>query len=192
VVPAKYQEDNILPEQLKAWESPRHQDTRLHLPELNKYIPTDFSLRCDDTRDIISDSSEVADDEIEVPPKLIRDTPSIRLWHKMDRYWRVPKAFVRAALLSPSIYASPRSMTLNRIYQRLLNDDLNSFVYDASIAGCNYCVSCTPQGYRVFVRGYSEKIPFLLETLTARMLSLIEEMKTGDQAKMSTFLSSTE
>ena len=27
--------------------------------------------------------------------------------------------------------------------------------------------------------GYSEKLPFLLETVTSRMLSLIEELKTG-------------
>jgi insulysin len=71
-------------------------------------------------------------------------------------------------------------MTLNRIFQRVLNDDLNSFVYDASVAGCSYRVSCTPSGYRISVRGYSEKIPFLLNTLTTRMLSLIGEMKSGD------------
>mmetsp|Transcript_4301 Transcript_4301/g.9388 ORF Transcript_4301/g.9388 Transcript_4301/m.9388 type:complete len:508 (+) Transcript_4301:2-1525(+) len=97
----------------------------------------------------------------------------------MDRYWRVPKTFIRLSLVSPTAYQSPRSMTLSRIYQKVLNDDLNSFVYDASLAGCNYRISCAPTGYKISVRGYSEKLPILLETLTSRMLSLIKEMKEG-------------
>jgi insulysin len=72
-------------------------------------------------------------------------------------------------------------MTLSRIYQRVLNDDLNSFVYDASLAGCRYSISCAPTGYKLSVRGYSEKLPILVDTLTTRMLSLIEELKEGKE-----------
>jgi secreted Zn-dependent insulinase-like peptidase len=42
-------------------------------------------------------------------------------------------------------------------------------------------ISCAPSGYQVSVRGYSEKLPFLLDTLTTRMLSLIQEMKEGKE-----------
>lgn len=183
---AKYQEESISLEQLEAWDTPASVDSRLKLPELNKYIPHDFSLRCADEANAI-ESAQSTEAEITVPPKLVSDTASLRLWHKMDRYWRVPKAFVKVALLTPSIYSTPRSMTLNRVYQRMLNDDLNSFVYDAAVAGCNYRVNCTPQGYRLSVRGYSEKLLFLLETLTSRMLSLIEQMKTGDPVLQAKF-----
>jgi insulysin len=78
-------------------------------------------------------------------------------------------------------------MTLSRIYQRVLNDDLNSFVYDASLAGCSYSVSCVTSGYKIAVQGYSEKLPFLLDTLTSRMLSLIQEMKEGKDAHPSLY-----
>ena len=71
-------------------------------------------------------------------PTLLQEGPNFRLWHKMDHFWRVPKTFIRLSLVSPKTYESPRAMTLSRIYQRVLNDDLNSFVYDASLAGCNY------------------------------------------------------
>lgn len=42
-------------------------------------------------------------------------------------------------------------------------------------------ISCVPTGYRLSVSGYSEKLPFLLDTLTTRMLSLIQEMKEGKE-----------
>jgi secreted Zn-dependent insulinase-like peptidase len=122
----------------------------------------------------------ITESDVDAPPKIIIERPNLRMWHKMDSFWRVPKTFVRVALKSSSIYASPRSMTLNRLFQRVLNDDLNSLVYDASMAGCSYSVSCTPNGYGISVRGYSEKVSFLLDTVTSRIKSLIEEMKSGD------------
>lgn len=42
-----------------------------------------------------------------------------------------------------------------------------------------FSVACTPSGYALSIRGYSEKLPFLVDTLTTRMFSLIEEMKEG-------------
>lgn len=176
---ARYSEQDISQEQIQAWDQPEAIDSRLRAPELNKYIPTDFSLRCDDNAST-ADSTATKEALLAEPPNLLIDTPKLRMWHKMDRYWRVPKAFIRISLESPSIYASPRSITLNRIFQKVLKDDLNSFVYDASLAGCSYRVACTPNGYRLSVSGYSEKLPFLLDTLTTRILSLIEEMKSGD------------
>lgn len=187
---AKYKEERLSAEQIAAWENPANRDSRLQAPGFNEYIPTDFALRCDD--EPLVDVPEVAEDLIMEPPKLLLDRPNLRLWHKMDRYWRVPRAFVKTALLSPSAYHSPRSMTLNRIFQRVLNDDLNSFVYDASLAGSSYSVSCTPNGYRISVKGYSEKLPFLLDTLTTRMMSLIEEMKSGDSMLQDKFYKAKE
>lgn len=176
---AKYKEERLSDEQKAAWETPPTRDSRLKVPALNAYIPTDFSLRCDDVPS--AGIPEVVDDLILEPPTLLLDRPNLRLWHKTDRYWRVPKAFVKTALLSPSTYTSPRAMTLNRIFQRVLNDDLNSFVYDASMAGCSYRISCTPNGYRISVKGFSEKLPFLLDTLTTRIISLMGEMRAGDR-----------
>jgi insulysin len=181
---AKYKVTDLTNEQMQGWLHPAETDDRLRLPALNQYIPTDFSLKCDKecyqtSKDESMDDAVYEDDKL-TPPRMIMERPNIRVWHKMDTSWRVPKSYIRLALLSPEVYNSPRSMTLNRIFQRVLNDDLNSFVYDASVAGCSYRVSCAPNGYRITVRGYSEKLSFLLDTLTTRILSLIEEMKTGN------------
>jgi len=176
---AQFRESPISAEQIKEWTTPASIDERLHLPDLNEYIPTDFSLRCDDAKYLDDDDDDEIGEEV---PRVLVDRPDLRVWHKMDRKWRVPKTVFHLSLLSPNVYRSPRTMTLNRLYERVLNDDLNSFVYDASLAGLNYKVSCAPSGFRISVRGYSEKISFLVDTLTSRMLSLIEELKEGPSA----------
>lgn len=190
---AQYKDTKMTPQQIEKWSNPPQIDPELHLPALNEYIPTDFSLKCNEEKaEVVEESQPVRsttssdeDNEKDIslelqPPKLlIDDHANLRMWHKMDQYWKVPKTYIRVSLLTPNVYRSPRTMTLNRIYQRVLNDDLNSFVYDASVAGCNYRVACIPSGYRISVKGYSEKLPFLLETLTSRMLTLIDEMKHG-------------
>ena len=132
---ATYRERDLSAEQMELWENPPTIDSSMHVPALNEYIPTDFSLRCDDDHILGEEEREVKRKET---PTLLHEGKNFRMWHKMDSYWRVPKTFIRFSLVSPHTYESPRSMTLNRIYQRVLNDDLNSFVYDASIAGCNY------------------------------------------------------
>jgi len=188
---AKYQETDIPQELAQQWSSPPTIDSRLKLPALNEYIPTDFSLRCDDETEVVAANDDdttttTANGQkqkwAKEPPTLLLERPDLRLWHKMDRTWRVPKTNIKLSLVSPNVYRSPRTMTMNRIFQRVLSDDLNSFVYDASIAGCNYRVTNLPSGYRISVSGYSEKLPFLLDTLTSRMLSLMEQMKEGPEA----------
>lgn len=178
---ATYREIEISDELTEKWTSPAEIDPRLQLPALNEYIPTDFSLRCEDTEELKKAEEHGEKEGTNAPPKLLVERPNLRFWHKLDRTWKVPKTSIKVSLTSPEVYHSPRSMTLNRLFQKVLNDDLTSFVYDASVAGCNYRVSCVPSGYRLSVSGYSEKLPFLLDTLTSRMLSLIEEMKEGPE-----------
>jgi len=176
---AKYRQSRIPSHMLDEWNHPSQIDDRLKLPGLNEFIPDDLSLRCDDPGQQAAFDPEV--DYRKKHPKLIVDTDKLRMWHKMDRTFRVPKASIRLQLTSPNIYRSPRTITLNRLFEKVLTEDLNSYVYDASVAGCNYRVSCSPGAYRISCSGYSEKLPYLLGVVTSRIASLIEEMK-GDDA----------
>mmetsp|Transcript_34158 Transcript_34158/g.71910 ORF Transcript_34158/g.71910 Transcript_34158/m.71910 type:complete len:1204 (-) Transcript_34158:110-3721(-) len=177
---AKYRQVRV-PDTLAAeWNHPTEIDPRLRLPGLNEFIPEDLSLRCDDPEHKANYDPDF--DYRKEHPKLLVDTPKLRMWHKMDRTFRVPKTSIRLQLTSPNIYRSPRTITLSRIFQKVLSDDLNSYVYDASVAGCNYRVSVVPSAYRLSVSGYSEKLPHLLDVVTSRIASLIEEMKEGDEA----------
>lgn len=162
------------------WNHPCEIDPRLRLPGLNEFIPNDLSLRCDDYEHKADFDPDL--DYRKQYPKLLIDTPNLMMWHKMDRTFRVPRTSIKLQLTSPNIYRSPKTITLNRIFQKILTDDLNSYVYDASVAGCNYSVDCVPSAYRLSVSGYSEKIVHLLDVVTSRIASLIAEMKEGDDA----------
>ncbi|KAL7468998.1 hypothetical protein ACHAXS_009237 [Conticribra weissflogii] len=176
----KYRQVRMSDSLVERWNHPTDIDSRLSLPGLNEFIPEDVSLRCDDPESLETFDPDV--DYRKEPPKLIVDNPKLRMWHKMDRTFRVPKTSIRLQLNSPEVYRSPRAITLNRLFQKVLTDDLNSYVYDATVAGCNYRVSCVPSAYRFSVSGYSEKLPHLLDVVTARIASLIQEMKEGDEA----------
>ena len=176
---AKHRSVKIPDTLLQQWKNPADIDSRLSLPKLNEFIPSDFSLKCDNEDPVSDDAPKPKADAN--PPKVLLEKPDLRLWHKMDRTFRVPRTHIKAELTSPNPYRSPRSMTLNRLYAKVLRDDLSEFVYDASIAGCNYRVTCVPLGFRLSLSGYSEKLPHLLEVVTSRMLTLIEEMKQGPE-----------
>jgi insulysin len=131
---AKYREEKISQAVMEKWKT-QEIDPRLKLPDLNAFIPDDFSLKCEDPEEKTDPSMDYS----KQPPCLLIDRPdSLRMWHKLDRTWKVPKTSIRMHLTSPNLYRSPRTMTMARLYQKVLNDDLNSFVYDASVAGCNY------------------------------------------------------
>lgn len=169
---ARYRQKTIPSDVVESWSTASLSDA-MELPPANPFIPSDFSLRC-----------EEADTSTELKTKnpiVIKQTPSIRLWHKMDQTWKVPKSTIRILLTTPVPYESPRSMTLCRLFQRVLNDDLNSYVYDAIISGCNYRVSCIPSGFELSFSGYNEKVPFLLKVVSNRIKDLVEQMKEGPE-----------
>ena len=121
----------------KKWSNPSFFDARLNLPRLNQFIATDFSLRCDD--EIWAQENKGKTESAHLsPPTKILETPIFRLWHKMDAFFRVPKVTFNAQILTPNVYRSPRTITAGRLFQKVLNDDLNSFVYDATVAGNAY------------------------------------------------------
>jgi len=176
---AKHRDVKISEEIKQKWSNGAERDSRLHLPALNDFLPTDFSLRSEDS-DSISDPNT---DYSKEKPKLLIDRPGLQMWHKMDRTFKVPRTSLRLLITTPNTYRSPRTMTLNRLFVKVLEDDLNSYIYDASLAGCRARVACLPSGYSVSVSGYSEKIAHLLDVVTSRMLSIIQEMKEGPIAK---------
>lgn len=177
---AKYRQVKIPDELLHDWSSKSDADPRLRLPGMNTFLPTDFSLRSEDAESLAEEDPSL--DYTKVMPKLLIDQPGIQLWHKMDRTFKVPKTAIRMLLVTPNVYRSPRSMTLNRIFIKVLEDDLNSHIYDASLAGCKAKVTCLPSGISVSVTGFSDKLPMLLDAVMGRMLSIVHDLKGADDS----------
>lgn len=177
----KYRDVKIPQSCKEQWSNMNDSDVRLHLPALNDFLPSDFSIRADDTDSIVSADPSI--DYSKEMPKLLVNRPGVQMWHKMDRTFQVPRTSIRMLITTPNAYRSPRTMTLSRIYVKVLEDDLNSYLYDASLAGCSARVACLPSGYSISVSGYSEKLPHLLDAVIGRMLSIIEELKEGPELR---------
>ena len=54
------------------------------------------------------------------PPRLVCDVPGLRLWHKTDTAFRVPRANAYFLLTSPAAYDSPRAAALTHLTIKLL------------------------------------------------------------------------
>ena len=54
------------------------------------------------------------------PPLLVHDVPGLRLWHKTDTEFRVPRANAYFLLTSPAAYDSPRAAALTHLTIKLL------------------------------------------------------------------------
>ena len=77
---------------------------------------------------------------------MVQETALLRLWHKPEISFRVPKMVVYLALDLPEAYTSPEAAVLTRLLTLLVDDHLNEVAYEAEIAGCCYTIRATATG----------------------------------------------
>jgi insulysin len=112
-------------------------DDALVLPDINAFIPTNF---------------ETNKKEVATPakrPELIENNSLLRLWHKKDDTFWVPRANVWILFRSPLAYATPTNCVKTRLYTDLLKDSLNEYAYDAEVAGLCYNIENQLEGMLV-------------------------------------------
>jgi len=107
------------------------------------------------------------------PPSLLLDEPGLRLWHKLDASFRVPKASLHAHFTPAVAFSDPnsssslfgggaRASAAAHLCSRLLDDALCEEAYLADVAGLS--VDAWPEGcagMEVRVEGFSHKLPEL-------------------------------
>lgn len=74
-----------------------------HLPEKNEFIPTNF------------ETNKVPVPTPQKMPHLIENSPSLRLWHKKDDTFWLPKANVWILFRNPLAYATPSNCVKTRL-----------------------------------------------------------------------------
>lgn len=134
--------------------------TELHLPHRNEFVPQRL---------------DVEKKEVERPattPKLLRNDENVRVWHKKDDQFWVPKANIFICLRSPAANISPLVSMLSHMYKSLVDDSLVEYVYDAELAGLKYGLGTHSQGYDLQVSGYNDKMHVLLEKVLHTMRDL--------------------
>ena len=102
----KHKTEEIKDELLKQWEAPASNE-KLHLPEKNPFVPTNFEL-CE--RDNY-DSKGV--------PSVIYDSSLSRVWFKQDDEFLLPKASLNFQIMSSLAYADPEHANLNYLFTQL-------------------------------------------------------------------------
>lgn len=105
---------------LELWGDSPQIDPYLYLPLKNEFIPEDFSLR---NANILQNSMDTN------YPKCIIDNPLIKLWHKIDLTFNVPRANAYFLITVKDGYCSLRTCVLTELFVSLLKDELNEIIY---------------------------------------------------------------
>ncbi|KAJ4809129.1 Insulinase (Peptidase family M16) family protein [Rhynchospora pubera] len=98
-------------------------------------------------------------------PKVIRNSSFSTLWHKPDKKFLVPKAYVVIDFHCPLANNSPEAEVLTSLFVSLLTDYLNDYAYNAQIASLSYSISSTATGFQVAVTGYNHKMRLLIDAI---------------------------
>eukprot|EP00850_Spirogloea_muscicola_P015894 SM000125S26099 [mRNA] locus=s125:384142:392192:+ [translate_table: standard] len=179
-----YALEAVQPEVMRDWAEPPSLQAALRMPPSNEFIPSDFSLRCSDTsvtatqKDSLlpghadgngqpsATADEAAADE---PPVVILEDGGCRLWHKLDRVFRTPRANVFFAITSPAADTSASAAVCTELFVRLVEDSLSKTMYLANVAKLES--SLTVAGHRIEVKlhGFSHKLPQLAESIFRRL-----------------------
>ncbi|GFR39769.1 hypothetical protein Agub_g254, partial [Astrephomene gubernaculifera] len=96
-------------------------------------------------------------------PRLLEERAEVRLWHRLDVSFGVPKTHVHVHLITRSVYASPASWVTARLACRLLEELLQPDVYDAQLLGCSYSLSASETGLQLSLHGFSGVVAQLAE-----------------------------
>jgi len=146
----KYNANPVDAPLLEQWSNPANK-TELHLPERNDMIATNFDLKQHKSK------SDV--------PILLEDSPVLRLWHKPDTSFNMPKTNMLLEFQSTVAYQSPESTVLLSLWQSALAERANDFTYLASMAGLHCDFVVTKTGLELHVSGYNDKMDKLLERI---------------------------
>eukprot|EP00659_Diplonema_papillatum_P007246 gene7246-11163_t len=156
---------DIASETLDSWHESRDRDPSLAMPPLNKFVPDNFDL--------------VPPLPVEEPrePKLVYRTPVISdveahesappadlaVYHWQGDTFKAPKVAVAFHVMSPVAYQSPAARFMTRVFAKLLVERTNTCCYYALVADLDMSANATTEGIEVHVRGFSQKVPVLME-----------------------------
>lgn len=139
----------IAAERLQRWREPALPD-QLRVRQHNPFIASDFSL------------VEGSDKSI---PEQVWSEPGARLWHLPDSEFNRPRADFYFTLLSPVANQGPAQALLATLYTRMVEDQLNETLYDASLAGLSVRLYPHVRGISVRLSGFNDKQALLLEQI---------------------------
>ncbi|SPO41170.1 related to STE23 - Metalloprotease involved in a-factor processing [Pseudozyma flocculosa] len=162
-----------LPERLLDLAPSDYED--LALPRPNSFVPTNFELK-----------GQLAAERGRKPaprPTLVSETPAMRVWHKVDDQFGMPKANLFFTMRNPAINATPLAATKTRMVMDLVNDELTEYSYDASLAGLAYSLDSQDNSIVLSVSGYNDKLNVLLQNILKELINFKVDARRFDIIK---------
>ncbi|XP_020576431.1 nardilysin-like [Phalaenopsis equestris] len=151
-----YVEEDIPSSILEIWGDPPQIDPSLHLPLKNEFIPEDFSLR----------NAKILHNSIDKNyPKCIIDNPFIKLWHKIDLTFNVPRVNAYFLITLKDGYSSLRTCVLTELFVSLLKDELNEIIYQAGVAKLDASLTIIGDKLELKLNGFNDKLSTLLSKI---------------------------
>ncbi|KAJ2611679.1 metalloprotease [Coemansia sp. RSA 1365] len=146
--------------------------SHFHLPKPNDFFPDDFSVPEPTGPRPKLDKSV---------PTLLKYNDCLELWYKQDDKFYVPKGIIEVEIKSSVINSSP----LNRVMLDLLcaywELILKQELYSSNFAGLSYSLYGSSMGINIIVKGFSQKLPLLLERIVSNMRHVVvKESKFND------------
>ncbi|XQW85192.1 insulinase family protein [Thalassotalea piscium] len=136
-----YAIEKIAPAKLKQWQEATA-DNEMQLPSLNPFIAEDISVKTTN---------------IDTKPEIIVKEPGLTLWHYQDTSFNMPKSSVYVRIESPYAGDSTSDRAKIALANRLIDDNLNAYGYNAKLAGLSYSLFSSYKGLGYRINGYNDK-----------------------------------
>lgn len=167
-VEAPYQVNKITPETYADWQT-RESRIALKFPELNPYIPDDFTL--------IKPAKRYEH------PELIVDEPTLRVVYMPSQYFaNEPKADVSVVLRNPQAMDSAKSQVMFALNDYLAGLALDQLSNQAAVGGISFSTNAN-NGLMLNANGYTQRLPQLFQALLAGYFSYTPTEEQLAQAK---------
>lgn len=167
-VDAPYQVDKISDQTFADWQQ-KSSAIALKLPELNPYIPDDFTLQ--------KPAKNVSH------PELIVDEPTLRVVYMPSRYFASePKADVSVVLRNPLAMDSAKNQVMFALNDYLAGIALDQLSNQASVGGIGFSTNAN-NGLMLNANGYTQHLPQLFSDLLAGYFSYTATEDQLAQAK---------
>ncbi|WAH51655.1 pitrilysin [Pseudescherichia vulneris] len=167
-VDAPYQVDKISDQTFADWQQ-KSNAIALSLPELNPYIPDDFTLQ--------------KPAKNYTHPELIVDEPTLRVVYMPSRYFASePKADVSVVLRNPLAMDSAKNQVMFALNDYLAGLALDQLSNQAAVGGISFSTNAN-NGLMLNANGYTQHLPQLFKDLLAGYFSYTPTEDQLAQAK---------
>lgn len=149
-VDAPYQVDKIPAATLKSWRE-QADNISLKLPELNPYIPDDFTL--------------IKPEKAFAHPELLVNEPGLRVVYSPSQYFSSePRADITMVLRNPQAMDSAKNQVLFALNDYLAGVALDELSNQAAVGGISFSTNAN-NGLMLNANGYTQRLPQLFQAL---------------------------